>query len=98
MPIEPVGIGQAPLAHKGQHRPIQPAGLIPQQPALGQLVIPFPQDRFSCGAVVLAIDPGVAIGIFEPVQMVLEGPIVLDQKRMGELVDRLVCGLVCEVP
>ena len=94
MPVKPIGIGQMPLAYKRQHRPIQPAGLITQQPTLSQLAIPIPQDRFSRCAVVLTIGPGVAIGIFEPVEMVLERPIVLDQERMGELVVRLVCGLV----
>ena len=94
MPVKPIGIGQMPLAHKRQHRPIQPAGLITQQPALSQLAIPIPQDRFSRGAVVLTIGPWVAIGIFEPVEMVLERPIVLDQKRMGELLGRQIGGLV----
>jgi hypothetical protein len=44
--------------------------------------------------VVLTIGPWVAIGIFEPVEMVLERPIVLDQKRMGELLGRQIGGLV----
>ena len=78
MPVKPIGIGQTPLAHKRQHRPIQPAGLITQQPTFGQLEIPFAQDGKRRYAVVLTIDPWVAIGIFEPVEMVLERAIVLD--------------------
>lgn len=56
-------------------------GSIPQ---LRQLLVPLPQDRQSRRAVPLGVCAGVTDGVFEAIEVVLEGAVVAGDQRFNQ--------------
>ena len=82
--IEFLRIGDPPLPHERPEGAIGEADAIAADPALlPDAITPAFEDRQPGLAVDLPLFTGVAIGVFEPIQMVLERTVIGADPRLG---------------
>ena len=80
--VESLGIGDAPLPHERPEGGIRQRAALAQQPALiSDPLVPVLKDGQPGGALLVFVGAGVAVGVFEAVEMMFERTVVLLDQR-----------------